>query len=136
MELTPDACYIALTSRDNRFDGRFFAAVVTTGVYCRPICPAPKPKRRNVRFFACAAAAEEAGFRPCFRCRPEASPGTPAWVGTSSTVTRALRLISDGYLDSSGVDELAERLGIGSRHLRRLFLRQPGFESNLDTGER
>jgi AraC family transcriptional regulator of adaptative response / DNA-3-methyladenine glycosylase II len=126
MTLDPDVCYLAMTSRDQRFDGRFFAAVVTTGIYCRPVCPAPKPKRRNVRFYSCAAAAEEAGFRPCYRCRPEASPGTPAWIGTSSTVSRALRLIDQGFLDDSNVDELAECLGIGSRHLRRLFLEHLG----------
>jgi AraC family transcriptional regulator of adaptative response / DNA-3-methyladenine glycosylase II len=126
MNLDPDICYLAMKSRDARFDGRFYAAVVTTGVYCRPICPAPKPHRHNVRFYTCAAAAEEAGFRPCMRCRPEASPGTPAWVGTSATVTRALRLISDGYLDDASVDDLAERLGMGSRHLRRLFVEHLG----------
>jgi len=126
MELRPEVCYSAIKSRDRRFDGRFFAAVVTTGVYCRPVCPAPLPKRANVRFFPCAAAAEEAGFRPCRRCRPEASPGTPAWVGTSTTVARALRLISEGSLDDAGVDELAAKLGMGARHLRRLFLEHLG----------
>jgi AraC family transcriptional regulator of adaptative response / DNA-3-methyladenine glycosylase II len=126
MHLDPDVCYLALKSRDSRFDGRFFTAVVTTGVYCRPVCPAPLPRRRNVRFFACAAAAEDAGFRPCLRCRPEASPGTPAWIGTSASVNRALRLISEGYLDTAGVDDLAERLGMGARHLRRLFITHLG----------
>ena len=109
MSLDPDVCYLAMKSRDRRFDGRFFTAVTTTGIYCRPICPAPKPKRCNVTFFPCAAAAEDAGFRPCFRCRPEASPGTPAWIGTSSTVSRALRLIGEGFLDHSSVDELSEQ---------------------------
>lgn len=113
--------YRAFASKDGRFDGRIFAGVVTTGVYCRPICPAPMPKRENVRFFPCAAAAEEAGFRPCRRCRPETSPGTPAWLGTSATVSRALRLISAGELDRKSVEEMAPRLGIGGRHLRRLF---------------
>lgn len=126
MELDPHACYRALLSRDPRFDGRFFAGVRTTGIYCRSICPAPKPKEHNVRFFACAAAAEEAGFRPCFRCRPEASPGTPAWMGTSTTVSRALRLIGEGYLDACGVENLAEQLGITDRHLRRLFIEHLG----------
>ncbi len=126
MTLDADLCYEALRSKDARFDGRFFTAVMTTGVYCRPICPARLPKRENVRFFACAAAAEEAGFRPCRRCRPETSPGTPAWLGTSTTVSRALRLISEGALDDGGVADLADRLGIGDRHLRRLFLQHLG----------
>jgi AraC family transcriptional regulator of adaptative response / DNA-3-methyladenine glycosylase II len=127
MELAPDICYRAMTSRDGRFDGRFFVGVRTTGIYCRPVCPAPKPKRRNVLYFSCAAAAEEAGFRPCLRCRPEASPGTPAWVGTSATVTRALRMIAEGALDDGrGVDELAGRLGMGGRNLRRLFAKHLG----------
>lgn len=121
MEIDPKSCYQAVASRDPRFDGRFFTAVLTTGVYCRPVCPARTPKQKNVQFFACAAAAEQAGFRPCLRCRPETAPGTPAWAGTSATVSRALRLIAGGALDEGGVDDLAERLGVGSRHLRRLF---------------
>jgi AraC family transcriptional regulator of adaptative response / DNA-3-methyladenine glycosylase II len=121
MELDADVCYRAVTSRDPRFDGRFFTGVESTGIYCRPVCPARTPRRDNVRFFACAAAAAEAGFRPCKRCRPETSPGTPAWMGSSATVSRALRLISEGFLDSAGVDELAGVLGVGARHLRRLF---------------
>jgi len=121
-----DRLYRAIASRDRRFEGRFVVAVRTTGVYCRPGCPAPLPKRRNVRFFSCAAAAEEAGFRACLRCRPDASPGSPAWLGTSATVARGLQLIADGVLDESGVDELAARLGVGARHLRRLFARELG----------
>lgn len=116
----------ARLARDPRFDGRFFIGVTSTGIYCRPICPAPQPKEVNVRYFASAAAAAEAGFRPCLRCRPEASPGTPAWLGTSATVSRALKLIGESALDDAGVEILAERLGIGSRHLRRLFLRYLG----------
>lgn len=116
-----DAFYRALLSRDARFDGRFFIAVRTTGVYCRPVCPARTPKRENVDFYRCAAAAESAGFRPCLRCRPETSPGTPAWLGTSVTVSRAMRYINAGALDGAGVEDLALRLGIGARHLRRLF---------------
>jgi AraC family transcriptional regulator of adaptative response / DNA-3-methyladenine glycosylase II len=126
MQLDPAICYRALRSRDARFDGRFFTAVRTTGVYCRPVCPARTPRRENCVFLPCAAAAQEAGYRPCLRCRPEASPGTPAWLGTSATVSRALRLIGDGALDAEGVDALASRLGIGARHLRRLFLEHLG----------
>jgi AraC family transcriptional regulator of adaptative response / DNA-3-methyladenine glycosylase II len=124
--LDPDACYLALRTRDARFDGHFFIGVRTTGVYCRPVCPARTPKRENCLFLPCAAAAREAGFRPCLRCRPEASPGTPAWRGTSATVARALRLIDAGALDSGGVDALADRLGVGARQLRRLFLEHLG----------
>lgn len=120
-ELSRQHCYRALSSRDSRFDGRFFVGVRTTGVYCRPVCPAPTPRLRNVEFYPCAAAAEEAGFRPCRRCRPETAPGTPAWVGSTATVRRALRLIAGGALDGKGVDSLAERLGVGSRQVRRLF---------------
>jgi AraC family transcriptional regulator of adaptative response / DNA-3-methyladenine glycosylase II len=126
MQLDPDICYRALQSRDARFDGRFFTAVRSTGVYCRPVCPARTPRRENCVFLPCAAAAQAAGYRPCLRCRPEASPGTPAWQGTSATVSRALRLIADGALDAHGVDALAARLGIGARHLRRLFLEHLG----------
>jgi AraC family transcriptional regulator of adaptative response / DNA-3-methyladenine glycosylase II len=126
MQLDPDICYRALQTRDPRFDGRFFVAVRSTGVYCRPICPARTPRRENCRFVACAAAAQDAGFRPCLRCRPESSPGTPAWLGTSASVSRALALIGNGALDAGNVDHLAARLGIGGRHLRRLFLEHLG----------
>jgi AraC family transcriptional regulator of adaptative response / DNA-3-methyladenine glycosylase II len=121
MQLDPAVCYRAMRARDARFDGRFFVAVRTTGIYCRPVCPAPTPRRENCTFVACAAAAEEAGYRACLRCRPEAAPGTPAWQGSSATVMRALRLIEAGALDDSGVDALAAKLGVGDRHLRRLF---------------
>jgi AraC family transcriptional regulator, regulatory protein of adaptative response / DNA-3-methyladenine glycosylase II len=121
MDLNADQCYRALRARDARFDGRFFIGVKTTGVYCRPVCPARTPLRRNIAFYPCASAAEAAGFRPCLRCRPETSPGTPAWLGSSATVSRALRLIHEGALDEGGVDELAARLGVGPRHLSRLF---------------
>ncbi len=114
-------CYRALKTRDHRFDGRFFTGVTSTGVYCRPVCPARTPRQENCVFFPHASAAQEAGFRPCLRCRPETSPGTPAWQGSSTTVSRALRLIDTGVLDSSSVDDLASRLGVGARHLRRLF---------------
>lgn len=126
MMLDPRACYRALKTRDARFDGRFFTAVRSTGVYCRPVCPAPTPRQENCIFVPCAAAAQEAGFRPCLRCRPETSPGTPAWLGTSATVSRALRLISEGALDEGSLDELAARLGVGDRHLRRLFVKHLG----------
>jgi len=126
MILDHQLCYSAIQSRDARFDGRFFTAVLTTGIYCRPICPALTPHAENVRFFISAAAAEEEGFRPCLRCRPEASPGTPDWQGSSALVSRALRLITEGILDESGVDGLAHRLNIGSRQLRRLFVKQLG----------
>jgi AraC family transcriptional regulator, regulatory protein of adaptative response / DNA-3-methyladenine glycosylase II len=121
--LNERVCERARLARDARFDGRFFIGVTSTRIYCRPICPAPEAKAKNVRYYASAAAAAEAGFRPCLRCRPEASPGTPAWLGASSTVSRALKLIGESALDNGGVDDLADRLGIGSRHLRRLFLR-------------
>jgi AraC family transcriptional regulator of adaptative response / DNA-3-methyladenine glycosylase II len=116
----------ARLSRDARFDGQFYIGVKTTGIYCRPICPANAPKSENVAFFPTAAAAGEAGFRPCLRCRPECAPGTPAWSGTSTTVRRGLRLIANGALDESNVEDLATRLGVTSRHLRRLFTRHLG----------
>ncbi len=116
----------ARVSRDARFDGHFFVAVKTTGIYCRPICPANLPKSENVAFYRTAAAAGEAGYRPCLRCRPECAPGTPAWVGTSTTVQRGLRLIAEGALDEGNVDDLADRLGVTSRHLRRLFTQHLG----------
>ncbi len=126
MTLDWQACSRARLSRDPRFDGKFYIGVVGSGVYCRPTCPAPTAKEKNVRYFPTAAAASEAGFRPCLRCRPEGCPGTPAWQGTSNTVSRALRLIGESGLEDGGVETLAERLGIGSRHLRRLFVRHLG----------
>lgn len=116
----------ARLARDVRFDGQFFIGVKTTGIYCRPICPANPPKRENVSFYPTAAAASEAGFRPCLRCRPECAPGTPAWHGTSTTVRRGLRLIAAGALDDGDVEQLADRLGVTSRHLRRLFKQHLG----------
>jgi AraC family transcriptional regulator of adaptative response / DNA-3-methyladenine glycosylase II len=126
MVLDTATCSRARYARDPRFDGRFFIGVRTTGIYCRPICPVRPPKEENVRYFATAAAATEAGLRPCLRCRPEASPGTAAWAGTSATVSRALRLISESALEDGGVETLSSRLGIGPRHLRRLFLQHLG----------
>lgn len=126
MVLDWKTCSRARLSRDARFDGKFFIGVVTSRVYCRSICPAPTAKEKNVRYFPTAAAAAEAGFRPCLRCRPECSPGTPAWLGTPATVSRALRLIREGGLDDRGVESLASKLGVGARHLRRLFVRHLG----------
>lgn len=116
----------ARLSRDARFDGQFFIGVKTTGIYCRPICPAVSPKSENVSYYPNAAAAGEAGFRPCLRCRPECAPDTPAWSGTSTTVRRGLRLIAGGALDEGTIEQLAERLGVTSRHLRRLFAKHLG----------
>jgi AraC family transcriptional regulator of adaptative response / DNA-3-methyladenine glycosylase II len=118
-----DICYRALSARDARFDGRLFVAVKTTGIYCRPICPARTPRRENCTFFPSAAAAQMAGFRPCLRCRPEISPDAAAWRGTSNTVSRALALIAAGALDGGEacIAGLADQLGIGERQLRRLF---------------
>jgi AraC family transcriptional regulator of adaptative response / DNA-3-methyladenine glycosylase II len=124
--LDQEALNRARVSRDPRFDGKFYIAVTSTGIYCRPICPSRYAKRSNVRFFGTPAAAEAAGFRPCLRCRPEAAPGTPAWLGTAAVVRRALRLIHEGALDEDSVEALAGRLGIGARHLLRLFGRHVG----------
>jgi AraC family transcriptional regulator, regulatory protein of adaptative response / DNA-3-methyladenine glycosylase II len=120
-------CYRALQNRDARFDGLLFVGVTSTGIYCRPICPARTPKFENCCFFGSAAAAQEAGFRPCLRCRPESAPDMASRRGTSNTVSRALALITDGALDgdSARVETLAERLGLGERQLRRLFLAAP-----------
>ncbi len=126
MELDRRVCDRARRSRDARFDGKFFIAVTSTRIYCRPICPARSPKDENIRYYPTAAAAQAAGFRPCLRCRPEASPGTPAWLGTSGVVSRALRLITEGALDRDGVEALADRLGLTARHLRRLFVQHLG----------
>lgn len=130
MDLDLQVCSRARLSRDARFDGKFFIGVVTSRVYCRSICPAPTAKEKNCRYFPTAAAAAEAGFRPCLRCRPECSPGTPAWLGTPSTVSRALRLIGESGPNDGGMEALAERLGVSSRHLRRLFLRHLGATPN------
>src|SRR5215813_12650677 len=122
------ACYRALKSRDPRFDGRFFVGITSTGIYCRPICPARSAKFENCRFFPSAAAAQEAGFRPCLRCRPETAPELGSWRGTSNTVSRGLALIAEGALDgdAASVEALATRLGIGERQLRRLFKQHLG----------
>ncbi len=124
--LDPKICERARLARDSRFDGVFYTAVSSTGIYCRPICPAPPPRPENVVYFPTASAAAEAGFRPCLRCRPEAAPGTPAWNGASTTVARAMTLIREGALNENGVEELALKLGVGGRHLRRLFKQHLG----------
>jgi AraC family transcriptional regulator of adaptative response / DNA-3-methyladenine glycosylase II len=121
-----DLCYRAICSRDTRFDGRFFTAVTSTGIYCRPICPATTPQARHVRFYACAAAAEAAGFRACRRCHPEASPGSPDWNVRADLVARALHLIADGLVDSEGVAGLAQRLAVSERHLHRELVAEVG----------
>lgn len=129
MELpSREACYRALRSRDARFDGLIFVGVSSTGIYCRPICPAGTAKFENCTFFGSAAAAQDAGYRPCLRCRPETAPDLASWHGTSNTVSRALALIAEGALDGdeSSVEKLAERLGLGERQLRRLFLQHLG----------
>jgi AraC family transcriptional regulator of adaptative response / DNA-3-methyladenine glycosylase II len=128
LDLDHDACYRAIASRDARFDGRLFIGVKTTGIYCRPICPARTPKQSSCLFFATAAAAQEAGFRSCLRCRPECSPDLAIWRGTSNTVSRGLALIAEGALDGddASVDALAGRLGVGERQLRRLFQQHIG----------
>ncbi|WP_336207682.1 DNA-3-methyladenine glycosylase 2 family protein [Nonomuraea sp. LPB2021202275-12-8] len=125
-ELDFDSCYRAVSARDARFDGRFYTAVTTTRIYCRPICPARTPASRNVRFYRHAASAEAAGFRPCKRCRPELSPGDPGWDLRGDLVGRALRLIDDGAADEDGVAGLARRLHITERHLHRLFVAELG----------
>ena len=114
-------CERARVSRDQRFDGQFFSGVRTTRIYCRPVCPVRPAKAENVIFYPSAAAAERAGFRPCLRCRPETAPFSPAWKGSLATVERAVRLINEGALDRAPVEVLAASLGVGPRHLTRLF---------------
>jgi AraC family transcriptional regulator, regulatory protein of adaptative response / DNA-3-methyladenine glycosylase II len=126
LELDPAFCWQAVYSRDRRFDGRFFAGITTTGVYCRSTCPVSFGAPDNVRWFQSAAAAETAGFRPCKRCHPDTSPGSSAWFGTWAVVSHAIKLISQGALNDGNLEQLADRVGIGSRHLRRLFRRHLG----------
>ena len=122
----PDRCYQAAQSKDARFDGWFFCAVTSTGIYCRPSCPARTPKRENVRFYPTAAAAQQAGFRACLRCRPDATPGSPEWNVRADVVARAMRLIRDGIVDREGVEGLARRLGYSTRQLNRLITAEVG----------
>lgn len=125
-ELDPKICDRARLARNPKFDGLFFSGVKTTRIYCRPVCPVRPAKSANVTFFKSAAAAEKARFRPCLRCRPESAQGSPAWRGTATTVARAVRLIEEGFLNGSSVEVLAGRLGVGSRHLSRLFGKHMG----------
>ncbi|BCY14933.1 DNA-3-methyladenine glycosylase 2 family protein [Actinoplanes sp. L3-i22] len=126
MELDFEHCYRAVDSRDQRFDGCFYTAVRTTGIYCRPSCPAVTPKRQNVTFYVSAAAAQRGGFRACRRCRPDAAPGSPEWDARADTVGRAMRLIGDGIVDREGVTGLASRLGYTERHLNRMLTAELG----------
>ncbi len=121
--LTEQDCHHARLARDSRFDGRFYVAVKTTGIFCRPICPANLPKEQNVEYFIDQAEALEAGYRPCLRCRPDSAPGSWAWKGTETTFQRAITLIEQGALSGGSVDALAQRLGISARYLRQLFER-------------
>ncbi|WP_180898088.1 bifunctional transcriptional activator/DNA repair enzyme AdaA [Martelella soudanensis] len=129
-----ETCNQARLRRDPAFDGRFFTAVRTTMIYCRPVCPVKQPLTKNVSYYQTAAACERAGYRPCLRCRPETAPFSPAWNGTRTTVERALKLIAEGALDNGSVNELAERLGVGVRHLSRLFAAHVGA-SPLQTAQ-
>jgi len=129
-ELDPAVCRAARLSRDRRFDGEFYIGVRTTGIYCRPICPARTPAEKNVTYFKLASQAAHAGFRPCLRCRPESAPASPAWAGTSTTVARAMQLIAEGALNHQGLPALAARLGVGERYLRKLFAKEIGVSPN------
>ncbi len=120
-QLDPNICRTARLSRDPRFDGQFFLAVTSTGIYCRPICPARAPREDNVRYYRTAAEATQSGFRPCLRCRPESAPNSPAWRGTSTTISRALSMINAGALNEQTMSEFSARLGVGERYLRKLF---------------
>jgi AraC family transcriptional regulator of adaptative response / DNA-3-methyladenine glycosylase II len=126
VQLDFEWCYRAVDSRDGRFDGWFYTAVTSTGIYCRPSCPARTPLRRNVRFYPSAAAAQQAGFRACRRCRPDAVPGSPEWDGRADVVARAMRLIADGVVDRDGIPGLARRLGYTERHLHRMLTAEVG----------
>ncbi|MEQ1702971.1 MAG: AlkA N-terminal domain-containing protein, partial [Ilumatobacteraceae bacterium] len=126
MLLDDDHCYRAIQSRDSRFDGWFVTAVRTTGIYCRPSCPAITPKRQNVEFFRAAATAQSHGYRACKRCRPDASPGSPEWNTRADVVGRAMRLIADGLVDRDGVGALAARLGYSERQVNRLLVAEVG----------
>jgi AraC family transcriptional regulator, regulatory protein of adaptative response / methylated-DNA-[protein]-cysteine methyltransferase len=119
-------CNQARVMRDAAYDGLFFTCVRTTKIYCRPVCPVAPARSKNVFFVASAPAAERLGFRPCLRCRPETAAGSPAWRGTETTVARGMRLIEAGFLDTKSVAALADALGVGPRHLARLFVKHVG----------
>src|SRR5688500_13959104 len=121
-----ERCYSFMRSRDPRYDGHFFVGVTSTGVYCRPSCPARMPLRRNVRLFRSAAAAQEAGLRACKRCEPDAAPGSPSWNRRADVAGRAFRLIADGVVDREGVPGLAGRLGFSERQLNRILVAEVG----------
>ncbi|MEE4662067.1 MAG: AlkA N-terminal domain-containing protein [Halieaceae bacterium] len=121
----------ARLARDPRFDGLFFTGVITTGIYCRPVCPARAPSEHNVRYFSSAAAAGQAGFRPCLRCRPESAPASAAWAGTDTTLRRAVDLVNGGYLNDHCVPALAARVGVGERYLRKLFQKKLGISPGI-----
>jgi len=131
-----EQCDRARLARDPKFDGAFFTCVRTTKIYCRSICPSAHARQDNVFFVPSAASAERLGYRPCLRCRPESAPGSPAWRGTATTVARAMRLIGEGFLDRHCVDELAARLGVGTRHLLRLFREHVGASPSEAAGTR
>ena len=122
----PERCERARVARDRAYDGLFFTCVRTTKIYCRPVCPVKPASSKNVFFVPSAAAAEHLGFRPCLRCRPETAPGSPAWRGTETTVARGIRMIDEGFLDRKTVGDLADALGVGTRHLARLFMKYVG----------
>ncbi|MBA2444183.1 MAG: methylphosphotriester-DNA--protein-cysteine methyltransferase family protein, partial [Nocardioidaceae bacterium] len=121
-----DRCYRAVVGKDRRFDGVFYTGVRTTGIYCRPSCPAVTPRRKNVEFFPTAAAAQGAGFRACRRCRPDLTPGSPEWDINADVSGRAMRMIADGVVEREGVDGLASRTGYSTRHLNRVLTQQLG----------
>ena len=126
MLIDPATAVAAMQSRDPRFDGLVYIAVTSTGIYCRPSCPAVMPKPENTRFFPSAAAAQANGFRACKRCRPDAAPGSAAWNARGDVVGRAMRLIADGVVDAEGVSGLARRLGYSERQVHRLLLAEVG----------
>jgi AraC family transcriptional regulator of adaptative response / DNA-3-methyladenine glycosylase II len=126
VRLDEESCYRAVRSRDQRFDGWFFVAVDTTGIFCRPSCPATTPRRRNVRFFPTAAAAQGAGFRACRRCRPDTAPGSPEWNVRGDLAARAMALIDDGLVDREGVGGVARRMAVSERHLHRVLVDELG----------
>jgi AraC family transcriptional regulator of adaptative response / DNA-3-methyladenine glycosylase II len=142
MKTKEDVYYEAMLARDPRFDGKFFIGVKTTGIYCRPICPA-KPKRENVEFFSNHIEAEKAGYRPCLRCRPECAPQSPAWIGKSAMVQRAIKIINNQETINFNEDEFASKFGVSARHLRRVFVEEIGktpkqlaFENRLNLSRR